>query len=145
MNVTRHPRSVTQARGRVLGYGRYKWAAEAPPTTDEIVAVYRHSTALDRLPSHVRRTARVDPNGEVSWRLADIEDALAALAEAGFVVLGLDTRTYDEKGRITEIPFADFSSNPLAPEEARDEALAALRGYDGADGDWVLVSWDSES
>jgi hypothetical protein len=101
------------------------------------------SAALNGLPATVRAVARVDPNGEVSWPLANVADALTALTDAGFIVLDLDTRTYDEQGQVTEIPFADYSHSPLTPEQARDQSLAALHGYTGEKGDWVLVTWTS--
>lgn len=96
---------------------------------------------LDLLPEDVRTSARIDSNGEVSWRLEDVPRALAALSDARLVVLGLDTRSYEEDGGIIEIPFADFSSSPMTPEQARDEALSVLSDYAGELGDWILITW----
>ncbi|HEX5468254.1 MAG TPA: hypothetical protein VFW80_04305 [Gaiellaceae bacterium] len=97
--------------------------------------------ALTDLPRHLQQAARVDPNGEVAWPLEDVADAITALADAGSVVLGLDTRTYYEAGGIMEVPRAEISQHPLTPEQERDEALSALDRYSGDYGDWVLVTW----
>ena len=58
------------------------------------------------------------------------------------MVLGLDTRTYDDDGRIMEIPFIDLTTGqPARPGTGMRPGVAALSGYGGEDGGWVLVTW----
>jgi len=96
---------------------------------------------LGLLPADLRAAARVDPNGEVAWPVAFAHDAIVALARAGFVVLGLDVRTYGADGSIMEVAWSSFGGTVSIDSitEARDEALDAL-GRPDLPGDWVLVT-----
>lgn len=69
----------------------------------------------ENLPERVRSTARIDQNGEVSWPVECAAEAVNALADAGFVVLGLDARSYGDDGSIHETPW------PALPNEADDD------------------------
>lgn len=93
---------------------------------------------LEALPASLRRSARVELNGEIRWPVADAADAVRALAEAGRVVVGLDIRNYDDSGRFIEVPWSDYDDSD--PEAARAAALDALQRGD-LPGDWVLVTW----
>ena len=92
---------------------------------------------LDVLPGPLRASARVEPNGEVAWSLADAPAVINALADAGRLVLGLDLRSY-EGGQTFEVPLSDHSGESVEP--ARREALAALQ-RDDIPGEWVLITW----
>jgi hypothetical protein len=106
-----------------------------------LVAVERGTDRLGDLPARVRAAARIDTNGEVSWPLARVEEAIEALADTGYLILGLDVRTYAEGGAVTEVPLVDLSGGATGPEEARDQALAALANRGGDARAWVLVTW----
>jgi PAS domain-containing protein len=82
---------------------------------------------LSGLPAEVVETARVDDNGEVSWRDIDTGAALESLAEAGRVILGLDVRFYDADGKFYEIAWTAFRS-----DEKLDEASTVRRALDDA-------------
>jgi hypothetical protein len=96
---------------------------------------------LDLLPEALRRSARVESNGEVAWPLPDAGAAIDALADAGVVVLGLDLRRYSDDGLVMEVAWSVFepasSSDPV--QAGRRSALEALRRPD-LPGDWVLVT-----
>ena len=66
--------------------------AEDTSTKDVLLSTIRPSG----LPDEVRTAAHIATNGEVSWRLSDAPAAISALADAGHVVLGLDTQTHHE-------------------------------------------------
>jgi hypothetical protein len=71
--------------------------------------------AVKELPPDIRASARVDTNGEVSWPLADVRRAVAALGDAGRVILGLDARSYGNDGAVvTEASVADLSRGNAA-------------------------------
>jgi hypothetical protein len=93
---------------------------------------------LGLLSSELQARARRDRNGEVSWHVEDAPTALAELAEAGRVVLGLNVRNYDEAGSFVEVAWSVYEG--ADPIEARDAALKAL-SHDDLPGDWVLVTW----
>lgn len=96
---------------------------------------------LADLPDNVRATARVDGNGEVSWHHHTVRAAIDAIAGAGFVILGLDLRTFDEYSRVSEIAWCDTGTAPTV-DTARVAALAALERLDAdPEYDWILVSW----
>lgn len=102
---------------------------------------------LTALPQEVRAKARIYDNGEVSWALSHAERAIDALADAGFVILGLDVRWHDDQGHTRETACSDF--NPARDvddsqnvEIGRQTALEALWRENTADfGDWILVTW----
>ena len=93
---------------------------------------------LPVLSDELRSRARVDPNGEVAWRLQDAPAVLTELAEAGRVTLGLDLRDYDDNGSFFEIPWSVYEG--VDPVEALDVALRALARA-GISGDWALITW----
>jgi CHASE2 domain-containing sensor protein len=79
------------------------------------------------LPADLQHSARIDPNGEVSWPDGDAASAIDALTAAGHRVLGLDIRFYLEDGTFYEIAWSN-SDSPAA--EARADALDALSRID---------------
>jgi hypothetical protein len=85
---------------------------------------------LSVLPADIRESAHVLANGEIEWRLADVPQAINALAAAGCVILGLDLRSYPD-GKTMEVPWSSFE--PVASmdidanvEAGRQAALDAL-------------------
>jgi len=107
---------------------------------------------LALLPGDVRARARIDPNGEVSWPISEASHAISCLADAGFVILGLDVRWYDDQGHIHEnawsaLSNADYdqglaSGKAALIELGRDQALQALaRERIWEFGNWILVTW----
>jgi hypothetical protein len=86
---------------------------------------------LSMLPQALQATARIDPNGEVSWPDDDAAMAIAALADAEAIVLGFDVRYYDADERFYELAWCSFEPDPSKPAAAsaaaaRDAALDAL-------------------
>jgi hypothetical protein len=79
---------------------------------------------LDVLPAELRSTARIDPNGEASWRLSDARAVITALAQSGRIVLGLDLRSYNDDGSFYEIAWSSYDGTDVMA--ARDSALRAL-------------------
>jgi hypothetical protein len=107
---------------------------------------------LAALPLPVQARARIYDNGEISWPTEDAERAINSLADAGFVILGLDVRRHDDQGHTWETPWSDFSRtddyrNGTGDEAERVEnsplhALQALAREDTPEfGDWILISW----
>jgi hypothetical protein len=96
---------------------------------------------LDLLPEELRRSARIEGNGEVAWSLLDARAAVDALADAGVIVLGLDLRTYGDDGSVAEVAWSVFdpSSTSDPVQGGRRSALDALARPD-LPGDWVLVT-----
>ena len=87
---------------------------------------------LSALSHEVRRAARVDANGEVSWPNDYAGAAISELASAGEVVLGLDVRFYDAEGRFYEMPWSSHDpdrseSVAVNADAARIAALARSR------------------
>ncbi len=105
------------------------------------------------LPADIRARARIYENGEISWPIADAQRAINSLADAGFVILGLDVRRHDDEGHTRETPWSDFSGTgeyrrsgigdeTALVEKSRLHALQALAREDTAEfGDWILVNW----
>ena len=86
------------------------------------------------------------------WPRDEIERVINALADQGIVVLGLDLRSDGDgstpPGLATEVPWSAYRRDPSSGvaevEDARRQALQALRRPDLADPDeyrWVLVTW----
>jgi hypothetical protein len=106
------------------------------------------SRDLQRLPAAVRARARVRPNGEVEWPRKVAPQAIAALASAGLVVLGLALRSYPS-GKTHEAPWTALGQAALAPpcrvKLAERAALGALQRADELPEldafDWILVTW----
>lgn len=106
-------------------------------------------TDLASLPDRVQHAARLTNSGrEVMWHRTDAAAAVAALAAAGHVVLGLDVRRYDEHDTFIEAPWSAFE--PLGDARSLDaargrqvatDALIQLEAADLDEYDWVLVTW----
>jgi hypothetical protein len=100
---------------------------------------------LALLPDEVRRTAWIQSNGEVSWPFEAAAGAIEALAEAGFVILGLDVRFQDDQST-RETAWSDFRPARVDREAevraGREAALEALARPDVREfGDWILITW----
>jgi hypothetical protein len=105
------------------------------------------------LPAGVRAAARIYDNGEISWPIAGAQEAIDSLADAGFLILGLDVRRHDDRGHTWETPWSDFSGTndyrrssdgdaTALVEKSRLHALQALAREDTPEfGDWILVTW----
>lgn len=105
------------------------------------------------LPADVRARARIYDNGEISWPIGDAEGAINSLADAGFVILGLDVRRHDDHGHTWETAWSDFSRTDdyrrsstggatALVEKSRLHALRALAREETPEfGDWILVNW----
>ena len=107
---------------------------------------------VSELPEGLRATARIDPNGEVSWPQSSATTAVEGLADAGYVVLGLDLRFYAADGRFYEIPFSSFEPDVAQgvaanADAGRRAAILALAKVDAVEipADTVerrvLVTW----
>jgi hypothetical protein len=116
------------------------------PGGDALARFRRESEQdLALLPDEVRRSAWIQPNGEVSWPFEEAAAAIEALAEASFVVLGLDVRrqndqfTQETAWSAFEPACVDRRADVRAGREAALEALARadVREY----GDWILITW----
>lgn len=98
---------------------------------------------LAALPPQVRTTARLTSTGEVEWSLSDASEAVMALTSAGFHVLGIDLRSYEDG--VSEVPWFDCSG--LAARDAEGHALDALARAAGDEElrrfDWALVTWST--
>ena len=102
---------------------------------------------LALLPEDVRATAEATPGAEeFNWPLGDAERAINALAETGFLILGLDVRRYD--GGTCETAWSAFEPDRSASarvniEQSRRAALQALQREDTPEfGDWILITWE---
>jgi hypothetical protein len=100
---------------------------------------------LALLPEEVRRTAWIQTNGEVSWPFEAAAGAIDALAEASFIVLGLDVRRQNDEFT-QETAWSAFEPAGADHEEdvraGRDAALQALARPDAREyGDWILITW----
>ena len=115
----------------------------------------RHQLA--RLPEAARQTARIYENGEVAWPNEHAAFAIEALADAGFLILGLDARTHHPDGSLSEVPVSDYSPGLFytgaeglhrgavprvtpTPEARRDAALNDV-DFAAAHGDFVLITF----
>ena len=101
---------------------------------------------LALLPDEVRRTAWIQTNGEVSWPFEAAAAAIEALAEAGFVILGLDVRFQDDQFTTRETAWSDVRPARVDRETdvraGREAALEALARPDVREhGDWILITW----
>ena len=102
---------------------------------------------LALLPEDVRAAATRTPGSgeEFNWPLATAERAINALTDAGFVILGLDVRRYDEG--TFETAWSAFEPERSASaaaniENSRVAALDALgRDETPEFGDWILITW----
>jgi hypothetical protein len=104
------------------------------------------------LPHRLQASARIDANGEVSWPLDKVRDAISELAKSGHVVLGLDMRDYDAEGLFIEVAWSVYGGNAQMTaadiEPARVNALDAVNravDFGGWREAWVLISWRSVS
>lgn len=108
-------------------------------------------TDLGVLPDEIRESARLS-SGEVEWPKDIAEAAIKALADAGFVIVGLDVRSYVDGTR--EVPMSSCDPDPnLSPDanaaRGKEAALEAFSDIDfyaptNPDGDadiWVIVTW----
>lgn len=84
---------------------------------------------LARLPEPVAAAAHVYDNGEVSWPNHHAEAAVNALADAGFLILGLDARTHFPDGRLMDAALEDLA---IATEHG-DHVLITDSPPDGPD------------
>lgn len=111
---------------------------------------YEHD--LGPLPEAVRTAARLAQNGEVSWPRTEAARAINSLADAGYVILGIDVQRFDDQGQTWEVAWSDFSAtsryrhlagaHAALIEASRRHALDAVGREDTADfGDWIRVSW----
>jgi hypothetical protein len=109
-------------------------------------------TDLSSLSEELQSQAVQIPSGEVMWPRTVAARAVAALADDGQVILGLDLRSDGDgltpAGLSTEVPWSSFrpdgSAMDAQVERARQFALDALRRPDLADFDgygWVLITW----
>jgi hypothetical protein len=108
---------------------------------------------FQRLPEDVRDAAYVNANGEVEWPWKLTSQAIDALADAGIVILGLDLRTRDQDGRISEVVYGSFEpdkgldhvTNVAAARTDALEALTSIIGdlfaRDERDAATVLITW----
>lgn len=101
---------------------------------------------LAKLPMNVAMSARVDPDGEISWPMEIGELAIDALAGAGFVIFGLNARLLDQD-RIVETVWSTFEPGDCDDAAAmvarsRAEALETLAREETDEfGSWLLISW----
>ncbi|MCX8455983.1 hypothetical protein [Paenarthrobacter ureafaciens] len=93
---------------------------------------------LPFLSDDLQRSARCDPNGEVSWPIFQASAAIEALAGSGRLILGLDIRDYQSDGTFIEVPWSSYTGSDV--EEARVLALSVLDHGD-LPGEWVLITW----
>ncbi|HKE65565.1 MAG TPA: hypothetical protein VKB59_13090 [Micromonosporaceae bacterium] len=86
-------------------------------------------------------TATVEENGEAWWTAQHGEAAINALADAGFVILGLDLREHDGEGRFVEVAWSDY--RPTGTGDVERGRAAALKAWSRRDrfGNAVLISW----
>ncbi len=136
----RRQRSVhvgSEARDRMRAYRPGCNAGGGRSGQDDAVS----AEDLPALPAEVQASARVLDNGEVMWPADYAGSAIDALAEGGFIVLGLDVRDYHDDGRFVECPWSDF--RPTGRDDAARDRQAALDalGRSPLPGQWVLVTW----
>lgn len=112
---------------------------------------------LGILPGDIQKTAHIYENGEVAWPNDKAEAAINALADAGFLILGLDARKQLPGGGFQESPVRDYGialrytadkglHNADQPhveasvEARRGVALSHLpRAFE--EGDYVLITY----
>jgi hypothetical protein len=82
------------------------------------------------------------------WHRTHAEEAVEALASAGFAILGLDVRQYFDDGTFIEAPWSAFEPHrddpALDADRGRQAALNSLLRLEAADLDeyeWVLITW----
>jgi hypothetical protein len=115
---------------------------------DDALAGFRRASAdaLALLPEEVRRSAWIQRNGEVSWPFDEAAAAIVALAEAGFVVLGLDVRRQNDQFTMETAWSAFEPAHVDRDEDVRAGRVAALEALARSDvreyGDWILITWN---
>lgn len=127
--------------------------------TEAKMAEWREARKLEltALPDKVRDAAHIYDNGEVSWPNDDAEAAVNAIAEAGFLILGLDARRHFPDGGVQETPVSDYGialrytkeqglHNADEPRveptvEARREAALESLPFAFEEGDYVLITY----
>jgi len=105
----------------------------------------KNQADLAKLPKHIATKARITTSGEVEWQFGDAPAAIKALAKAGFIILGLEARSYEDG--TFEVPLSsfklkngDYQARVLAAKQA------ALNTLDREDLswdklDWILITW----
>lgn len=114
---------------------------------------------LSLLPEEVQTSAHIYDNGEVAWANEHAEGAVRALADAGFLIQGLDARRHFPEGGVQETPISDYGialrhsqerglyndDEPrvdATPEARRDAALEHLSAA-ADEGDFVLITYSA--
>ncbi len=101
---------------------------------------------LAKLPMNGAMSARVDPDGEISWPMEIAERAIDALTAAGFVILGLNARRLDQD-RIVETVWSTFEPDDEDDDadnvaRSRQAALETLTREETDEfGSWLLINW----
>ncbi|MFK0073795.1 hypothetical protein [Arthrobacter woluwensis] len=72
------------------------------------------------------------------WHLSQAPDVVAARADAGRLILGLDIRDYAADGTFMETSWSSYLGTDIGA--ARAHALEALR-QPALPGEWVLITW----
>src|SRR5437868_2305871 len=98
------------------------------------------------LPDRVRSEAIWLDNGEVMWPYDHATAALNALADAGYVVLGVDARPQHDAAAVTEVAISSFkpSGEQDDAERGRQSALDAIDRVStitGWDKPFLLLTW----
>jgi hypothetical protein len=142
------------------------FAAEAEVLASALSGRIAQNVAMDALqrdeqlrvlPDEVCRTARVYENGEVAWPNHHAEAAVNALADAGFLIQGLDARRHPADGGVQETPISDYGIALIytekqglhnAPEPKVEPTVEARRQVALADlpaafdeGEYVLITY----
>ena len=101
---------------------------------------------LTLLPAGVREAAVVLENGEVMWPWDSAREAIAALADAGFFIVGLDARELTGEFETSELPISSWSGSDVASSrDAAFDALAEAERISGWHSPHILVTWEAAS